>query len=319
MNTRNFLGAAAFLALLSAGCSDSGSSRSTTPVIVDGRVPTFTATASAPKVILPTGKGIDVATDPLPPGRTKNRIEYHNGQLQLGTQDLYLVLYGSWGNPDTSSNVNILSDVVMHCPRPYTDIFQAYTDYAGRAPNGCFIVSLPIVDAYSHGTTLSDADVVDVVRQQLDAGALPEDPVGIYVVVTSADVAESSGFGTSYCAWHSRFLHQGIPLHLGFIGWPERAPAACAPNGVGPNGTVGADAAVSHLWGILSGYLTDPEFNGWYDKLGLEMADKCVWTFGTTYAAANGAKANVHFGTRDFLLQQLWVPGKNGGTCGLHP
>jgi hypothetical protein len=27
----------------------------------------------------------------------------------------------------------------------------------------------------------------------------------------------------------------------------------------------------------------------------------------------------VHLGARDFLLQQLWVPGKNGGACELHP
>ena len=319
MNTRNLLGAASFLALLSAGCSDAGPPPSTAPVIVDGRIPTFTATASTPKVILPTGKGIDVATDLLPPGRTKNRIEYHDGQIQLLTQDAFFILYGNWGDPDTSTNVKILTDVITHCPRPYTDILRAYTDFAGRAPTGCFLVSLPIVDAYSHGTTLSDADVADVVRHQLDVGAVPEDPVGIYVVIASADVAESSGFGTSYCAWHGRFLYDGIPAHIGFLGWPEAAPTACAPNGIGPNGTVGADAAASHLMGMLTGYLTDPEFNGWYDKLGLEMADKCVWTFGTTYTAANGAKANVRFGTRDFLLQQLWLPGKNGGACALHP
>ena len=71
------------------------------------------------------------------------------------------------------------------------------------------------------------------------------------------------------------------------------------------------------LSGELFNTITDPDFNGWYDKLGLEGADKCVWTFGTTYKASNGALANVHLGTRDFLVQQLWVPNKNSGACAL--
>jgi hypothetical protein len=320
MRTGNFLGATTLLALLSAGCSDAGPPPSTAPVTVDGRVPSFTLTSSSPRVILPTGKGIDVATDALPAGRTKSTMGYHNGQIMLGTQDVYFIFYGNWGDPSTSTNANILTDLVGGlCARPYTDIWKAYTDAAGRSANGCFIMSLPIVDAYSHGTTLSDADVADVAKRQLDNGALPEDPFGIYIVAASADVTESSGFGTTYCAWHGRFVHGGIPLNLGFIGLPDQAAAACAPFGVGPNGTVGADAAASHLAGMLSDHTTDPGFAGWYDRLGLEMADKCVWTFGTTYTAPNGAKANVHLGARDFLLQQLWVPGKNGGACGLHP
>src|SRR5215467_3988430 len=101
MHTRNFLGPIAFLGLLSNGCSDTSPPSSTSPVTIDGRVPAFSATASTPKVILPTGKGIDVAVDPSPPGRTRNRMDYHNGTVMVGTSpDVYFVLYASWGNPD---------------------------------------------------------------------------------------------------------------------------------------------------------------------------------------------------------------------------
>ena len=55
--------------------------------------------------------------------------------------------------------------------------------------------------------------------------------------------------------------------------------------------------------------ILDPEFTGWYDKFLLEPADKCAWNFGTTYTTTNGARANVSLGGRDYLLQQLWVPG----------
>ena len=36
--------------------------------------------------------------------------------------------------------------------------------------------------------------------------------------------------------------------------------------------------------------VTDPDLNAWYDSRGGENADKCAWTFGTTYTAANGAR-----------------------------
>jgi hypothetical protein len=58
--------------------------------------------------------------------------------------------------------------------------------------------------------------------------------------------------------------------------------------------------------------MVDPEFGGWYDKFGFEPADKCAWDFGATYRAANGARANVKLGSRDYLLQRLWVPAAKG-------
>ena len=55
------------------------------------------------------------------------------------------------------------------------------------------------------------------------------------------------------------------------------------------------------------------DLNAWYDTRGYENADKCAWTFGTTYTA-NGALANMKLGTRDFLIQQNWV-NLSGGYC----
>jgi hypothetical protein len=61
---------------------------------------------------------------------------------------------------------------------------------------------------------------------------------------------------------------------------------------------------------------TDPELSGWYDSSGAENADKCAWTFGTTYATANGAQANMQIGSMNYLIQQNWV-NAGGGYCGL--
>ena len=66
----------------------------------------------------------------------------------------------------------------------------------------------------------------------------------------------------------------------------------------------------------LAETVTDPDLNAWFDSRGAENADKCAWTFGTTYTTSNGKKANVKLGSRDFLIQQNWV-NANGGYCSL--
>jgi hypothetical protein len=73
----------------------------------------------------------------------------------------------------------------------------------------------------------------------------------------------------------------------------------------------------SHLAALLANTVTDPSLVSWYDRNGLEMAQKCGWTFGPTYQAPNGSLANVRLGQRDFLLQQLWWPTRKGGVCSL--
>ena len=61
---------------------------------------------------------------------------------------------------------------------------------------------------------------------------------------------------------------------------------------------------------------TDPDLNAWYDRRGAENADKCAWTFGTTYSVVNGSVANMKLGGLDYLIQRNWV-NANGGYCAL--
>jgi hypothetical protein len=61
---------------------------------------------------------------------------------------------------------------------------------------------------------------------------------------------------------------------------------------------------------------TDPDLNAWYDRRGYENADKCAWTFGTTYTTANGAKANMSWGGKDWLVQRNWK-NVGSGSCAL--
>ena len=59
--------------------------------------------------------------------------------------------------------------------------------------------------------------------------------------------------------------------------------------------------------------VTDPDLNAWYDNRGQENADKCAWTFGTTFKASNGSLYNITLGGRQYLIQRNWV---NSGSIG---
>jgi hypothetical protein len=61
--------------------------------------------------------------------------------------------------------------------------------------------------------------------------------------------------------------------------------------------------------------VSDPHLNAWYDSSGNENADKCAWTFGTTYISGNGV-ANMTLGSMNYLIQQNWV-NAGGGYCAL--
>jgi hypothetical protein len=82
----------------------------------------------------------------------------------------------------------------------------------------------------------------------------------------------------------------------------------------GQSGNAGADGMASIIAHELEESVTDPDLNAWYDHRGMENADKCAWTFGSTYTVNNGALANMKLGNRNYLIQQNWVNAA-GGYC----
>lgn len=57
-------------------------------------------------------------------------------------------------------------------------------------------------DDYSLGKSLADNDIETIVSNAI-ANGLPTDTNGIYAVLTAGDVAETSGFCSQYCGWHT--------------------------------------------------------------------------------------------------------------------
>ncbi len=282
-----------------------------------------TVQRAAAQDIRPDGKGGGIipapsigGPNPSALGPKAANITYHNGPIMTGGITVYYIWYGSWsGNTATT----ILQDFATNLGgSPYWGINTNYYNGSNQKVSSVVTFGGSTTDNYSQGTNLSDAGVFNVVNAAITSGRLPKNTSGIYFVLTSADVNETSGFCTSYCGWHTYGTIGGSTIKYSFVGNADRCLSACAYQSTSPNGNAGADAMVSILAHEAEEAATDPQLNAWYDRSGAENADKCAWTFGTTYNPGNGSKANMKLGTRDYLVQQNWSipPGKAQG-CSL--
>ena len=147
------------------------------------------------------------------------------------------------------------------------------------------------------------------------SGTLTYDPNTLYLVFSDQLVNLGGEFGLIYCAYHGNFTWNGNDVKYAAMPHDIDFPDCNALNG-SPNNDPAADAEVNTLAHETEETNTDEDLNAWYDSSGNENADKCAWTFGSTYTTPNGATANMNLGGKDFLVQQNWV-NANGGSCKL--
>jgi hypothetical protein len=241
-------------------------------------------------------------------------VRYHGGPVLGGTVAIYFIWYGSW--PETGAR-EILPDLLRGLTGSgYLRLQTRFRDPASGTAASELALRGSTTDRYSQGKAISDAGVANAVARAIVSGELPLDPDALYLVLSSADVSETSGFCSTYCGFHEHTRILGETVRFAFVGSAEGCMSACAAQPVGPNGDAAADAMASIVAHEISETITDPDFDAWYDAEGSENGDKCAWTFGATHAVANGAQANMVLEARQFLLQQLWSP-RAGGSCAL--
>jgi hypothetical protein len=274
--------------------------------------------------LAPTGKGGGVyrpnlekrRRKPPPPPPANNGIDYHNGPVMLGTVHIYYIWYGDWSDQDT---ISILTDLAENIGgTPWFNINSSYYDRSNKHVGNAVTYNGSTTDDYSHGAALSDDDIEGIVADAIASKRLPKDANGVYFVLTSPDVDETSGFCSNFCGWHFSDKISGADIKFSFIGGADRCLNHCSRQRFhSPNNNPAADAMASILAHELSESVTDPDLNAWYsNNTSEENADKCAWTFGEVYPIGNGSNANVQWGSRDYLIQQNWVNAK-GGSCAL--
>jgi hypothetical protein len=263
---------------------------------------------------------------------TGNGISFHGGTvMKANPVPFYLIWYGNWNG--AGSNTPATKTLVEHFVStlggtPYEQIATTYGDNTGNASGNVSLGGSIIVFS---STNLTDSSVQSTVGNALSSGALPTDPNGIYFVISSSNIAESSGFCTTYCGFHTHATLHGADIKYAFVGNPDRCRSACEVQATGPNspsvGNGGADGIVFQLAGRQFDTIADPDLNAWFDGSNQEPVEKCTGMLGplitcsagsgcTNAGITGGAKHNVCFGGMCWLLPEVWE-NANGGRCTL--
>ena len=285
------------------------------------------------------------------PASSGNGIYYHGGPVISGGVNVYYIWYGGWCFSSstcpkdnlTSAQLllnNLANSIDVTVPAGYFNIESTYyyqqTSATAKIPasNVSTYKDFYQVNQYpagspSYAKSLSDNDILAIVASAIKDHWQTADPNGVYFVLTSSDVTESSGFCSYYCAWHWSTIANGtanittpsqpggVDVKYGFVGNPARCPTACeAQTKSSPNNDPGVDGMADSIAHELEEAVTDPDGNAWYDRSGNENADKCAWTYGTTSKLANGSFYNITLGPTKYLLQRNWV-NANGGVCAM--
>jgi hypothetical protein len=113
---------------------------------------------------------------------------------------VYPIYYGTWSTAQKSIVNTFVSGISA---TTWWNIEKTYHDNAGHSVTGPVALGTAYNDNYSQGKSLSDASIETIVSHAITAGGLPVDANGIYAVLTSGDVTETSGFCSQYCGWHT--------------------------------------------------------------------------------------------------------------------
>jgi len=266
---------------------------------------------------------------------TQAGINYHGGPvLQTGTKVSAVywsatTIFNGGPTPGStgagSGDGSLVGFFLNHIGgSPYFNINSSYTDGAG----------VPIVNSVSYTqfwannsynvpsgkTRVSDSAMLSMLQFAFNNGKLTYDPGTLYAIFTQGTVNLGGGFGTQYCAYHTHgtVTVNGVAKTVLYAAMPDdyAKASACSSGLASPNGDPHADAEVSTLVHETEETTTDEMGNAWYDSAGNENADKCAWTWGTTYTTANGGVANVNVGGKDYLIQRNWL-NVGSGSCQL--
>jgi hypothetical protein len=161
----------------------------------------------------------------------------------------------------------------------------------------------------------TDADMINLIRNGIANGRMNYDGNTVYAILTGNGVNLGGGFGSRYCAYHTRgTLADGRVFYYAAMPYNQQYPSACTSSLKSPNADVAANSEVNTLAHEIEETTTDARGDAWFDRRGYENADKCAWTWGTTNTAPNGGVYNMQLKDGNYyLIQRNWVNAGSGG------
>lgn len=257
-------------------------------------------------------------------------LTYHGGTggigVVTGTDKVYLVYWGSqWNGNDPSLEAALQQDFFNHVGGSSWN--KSVTQYCQGVASGT-------VTCGSNGTHATNPTNVLGGVWYDNAAAAPSHPRQrdlaaeavraaahfgnttsavnntVQYVINTATGNNATGFGSSYCAWHSSTSSSYGNLAYTNMPYITDAGASCGANfnGLGPK------AGITMVGGHEFAETETDIFpsTGWLDGSGAENADKCSWISGS----GQGASANIDLNGALFPVQSLWSNAFNNGAGG---
>jgi serine protease len=266
---------------------------------------------------------------PARPTRTNN-LSYSGGVGGIGVETgpkVYLVLWGSqWNGNDPSGEESTLASffgkaggsswlasVTQYCQNVASG--TVFCNGAGTPAGGGVSFSSSASVWYDNASTAPSSPsqsqlAAEAIRaaQHFGNTAGGSNNTTQYVVATATH-NNASGFGSSYCAWHSSTSSSYGNIAYTNLPYITDAGASC---GAGFNG-LGAKAGITIVEGHeMAETITDQYPNGgWLDRSGEENGDKCAWI-----QSGSGASASVSLNGTNFPVQSLWSNAANNKSGG---
>jgi len=256
-------------------------------------------------------------------------LSYHGGTGGIGVETapkVYLVLWGSqWNSNDPSGEAAILESFYMGVggsawSNTVTQYCQGvpsgtiFCDGAGTpAGNPAAIYAGVFVDNSAAAPTHPRQSQIgsEAVRAaQFFGNTRSGSNKSVQYVIATATRNSSSGFGVSYCAYHSSTRSSYGKIAYTNLPYQTDAGASC---GAGFNG-LGATAGITIVAGHEMAETMTDQFpsTGWLDSTGSEIGDKCAWI-----SSGQGAAAMVTFPNgSSFPVQSLFSNAFSGGAGG---
>jgi hypothetical protein len=248
------------------------------------------------------------------PVRSSN-LSFHGGNpgVVKGADTVYLVFWGAGWSSDPTNEKTILQNFFNHVGgSSWNNSVTQYCDHVATGSTTCGTgAQFATNPSNVLGGTWSDAtnaapthpsqgDLAgEAARAAAHFGTTAVQNQNAQYVIATATGNSASGFGTSYCAWHSSTSSASGTLAYTNLPYITDAGASCGANFNG----LGANAGITIVEGHEFAETETDIFpnGGWLDSRGAENGDKCAWI-----SSGQGASASVSMNGASFPVQSLW-------------
>ncbi len=212
----------------------------------------------------------------------------NGGPVQTGPR-IYLDMWGWTSDPDGAAGYlqNFLGAVGG---TSWLNTVSQYGAGAGASFAGSWS------DPAGVPATPTDADIQNEASAAAAHFGVGSGDLNAQVVVATPTGHSTSGFGSSYCAYHG--VVGGTNITYTDLPYMPDAGGSCGAGSVTGSSLDGVSIVEGHE---LAEAITDPLLNAWYDSSGSEIGDICAWT--------NLAVIGLNGGS--YPMQPLWSNATN--------